>query len=137
MNLLIDKLPTKAEIDGKEYEINTDFRNVLIYFRLLKDKVIEAQDKFALLINLFFKVIPSNISAAMNYINDFWLLCGSKRKDENSKRNKIVFDFDQDSPLIFAAFYQEYGINLNEEKMHWFVFKALFDGLSEMTYFPQ
>jgi hypothetical protein len=49
------------------------------------------------------------------------------------EKEKVVFDFEQDGRLIYASFWQEYKINLIDVKMHWYVFKALFDGLGEET----
>lgn len=35
--------------------------------------------------------------------------------------------------LIYAAFRQQYNINLLDAKLHWFEFKALFNALSDDT----
>ena len=44
---------------------------------------------------------------------------------------KIAYDFTIDSDLIYAAFQQQYGIDLSTVKMHWFKFAALFQGLKD------
>jgi hypothetical protein len=145
MNLLTDKLPLKVLIDGEERELNTDFRNVLLYFRALRDKELNEREKLSLALTLFFKTAPRNAKAAIDYINDEYLLCGKQIKHIGSKNIETkfretkfrAFCFDKDSGLIFAAFYQQYGINLERERMHWYVFKGLFDGLTESTYFKQ
>ena len=36
-----------------------------------------------------------------------------------------------DSPYIYADFMREYGINLSTAELHWFEFRALFDGSIE------
>ena len=48
-----------------------------------------------------------------------------------------LFSYTQDAGAIYASFKQQYNIDLIVEqgKMHWDVFKALFDGLDENTYF--
>jgi hypothetical protein len=141
MNILIDELPKKVEIEGEECEINTDYRNVLLYFRALKDEELEESDKLEIAIKLFFKTAPKNIEEAINYINEEYIVCSesqvSMRRRNKIKRSaekeKLVFDFEQDGILIYVSFMQEYGIDLRKEKMHWYVFKALFDGLGEET----
>jgi hypothetical protein len=138
MNILIDELPKKVEIEGEEIEINTDYRNVLLYFRALRDEELEDREKLEIAARLFFKRTPRNVEEAMRYINDEYIVCSSKRKkrvltNSFSASQKVVFDFEQDGGLIYVSFMQEYGIDLRKEKMHWYAFKALFDGLGEET----
>jgi hypothetical protein len=138
MNILIDELPEKVEIEGEEIEINTDYRNVLLYFRLLKDEELEEIEKVNIAIRLFFKSIPKEIGKAIRYINEEYIVSSGMKKPRKVEQRGIekgnaVFDFEQDGDLIFASFWQEYGIDLRKEKMHWYIFKALFDGLGEDT----
>jgi hypothetical protein len=136
MNILIDELPEKVEIEGEEIKINTDFRNVLLYFRLLKDKDLDETEKLEISINLFFSSVPKDIEKAIKYINEEYIPnfpMRKARKTDQRFSEKAVFDFGQDADLIFASFWQEYKINLSKEKMHWKIFKALFDGLGEET----
>ena len=44
---------------------------------------------------------------------------------------KRLTSFEQDAPLIRAAFRQVYGIDLYREKLTWFEFKELMAGLPE------
>ena len=44
-----------------------------------------------------------------------------------------VFDYRCDAPYIVAAFQQAYGIDLTQERLHWFLFRALFAALPEDT----
>jgi hypothetical protein len=136
MNILIDELPEKVEIEGEEVEINTDYRNVLLYFRMLKDEELEERDKVDIAIRLFFKSVPKDIEKAIKYINEEYIVSWGRKKIRKFGQRgleRAVFDFEQDGGLIFASFWQEYGIDLRKEKMHWRAFKALFDGLSEGT----
>jgi hypothetical protein len=138
MNILIDELPDKVEIEGEEIEINTDFRNVLLYFRLLKDEELEAIEKVEIAMRLFFKRVPKDVGKAIRYINEEYIVSSGmkqirKLEQRGLEKEKAAFDFEQDGGLIFASFWQQYKINLIETKMHWRVFKALFDGLGEET----
>jgi len=45
------------------------------------------------------------------------------------------FDYDFDAGRIYAAFMQQYNIDLTRTDMHWWLFKTLFDGISEETHF--
>ena len=56
-----------------------------------------------------------------------------------SKGGEKKFDFVQDAELIYAAFYQAYGIDLIQEqgKLHWWKFSALLNGLPSDTRFSE
>jgi hypothetical protein len=141
MNILIDELPKKVEIEGEEIEINTDYRNVLLYFRALRDEDLEGREKLEIATRLFFKRTPRNVEEAMRYINEEYIVCSETHASmtrrnkikRNAEKEKVVFDIEQDGGLIYVSFMQEYGIDLRKEKMHWYAFKALFDGLGEET----
>ena len=57
----------------------------------------------------------------------------NKNKGNTSKLR--TFDFEQDSIYIYSSFMADYGIDLFEQqnKMHWWKFISLFQGLSENT----
>lgn len=136
-NILIDKLPECVEIDNVKYPINTDFRHMILVSMNIQEKLIPDVVKIQNIIDIFYKDIPLNFPKAVDKLFDFYL-CGQKptqKKDDNDQ--SPLFDFHQDAMLIYAAFYQQYKIDLTVEKMHWFKFKALFDGLSEDTKFKQ
>lgn len=140
MNLLTDRLPLKAKIEDKEYPLNTDFRNVITYFKALKDNDLDAAGRLELLLKLFFKKVPADMLSAVKYIFEYYLPGGSplKTKKKKVQKNRVIpFCYEKDHALIYAAFRQQYGIDLNGIGMHWFTFKALFDGLAEQTYFRQ
>lgn len=71
-----------------------------------------------------------------------WFYRGGKaeKKEEKKERYKRrsnrgpAFSFSQDAPYIYAAFKEQYGIDLlSQEKLHWWKFLALFESLGEET----
>ncbi len=50
-------------------------------------------------------------------------------------RKKPSYDFECDDGMIYAAFLQQYRVDLSKCDMHWKEFKALFDNLSDDTQF--
>lgn len=48
---------------------------------------------------------------------------------KGAARQARAYDFEQDAPLILAAFRQAYSIDLTREPLHWWQFRALFEGL--------
>ena len=46
------------------------------------------------------------------------------------QRKKQIFSYEYDAKYIYSAFLDQYGLDLNEiDYLHWFKFKALFEGL--------
>ena len=124
MNIL-KELPESLNIDGRNYEINTDFKVWLEVAEKLSEK-----DVFGVF-SLVFNELPDNMYSAFTAVMDFYT-GGEKSK---GKKGKAVFDFVFDAELIYAAFWQQYRINLNAVKLHWWEFKALFTGLTADTRF--
>ena len=70
----------------------------------------------------------------------FWFFsCGREKKKKIFPRriaginNKQPFDFEEDADLIYAGFMQQYGIDLQEENMHWWKFMILLENLGADT----
>ncbi len=105
MNILVDLLPKKVDIDGKYYEINWDFRTSILFEMMMDD--VELSDKKKLIkgIELYYPVIPENLEKAIEKIIWFYS-CGKENNNEsgtvsNSKNDKI-YSFDYDDEYIFC-----------------------------------
>lgn len=133
MNILVDKLPT----DYEGLKIETDFKSFILFELLMQDNEIEKEDKIQLALNLFYTEIPNDIKKAMDGILWFYSRGKfSKKKEEEEKNNnnvkskKKIYSYEHDADLIYTAFLDQYGIDLNDIKyLHWFKFKAMFEGL--------
>lgn len=138
MNILIDELPESVEIEGVEYEINTDFRISILFELLMQDPNISDEEKIEKALELYFIKIPpiEYISEAVDIIMDFYS-CGKDKLISNgittSKgKSKQIYSFEVDADYIYAAFLDQYGIDLQDiEYLHWWKFKALFNALKE------
>lgn len=135
MNLLIDLVPETITIDNKEYEINSDFRTSILFELLMQDKSIKDNDKIYLALELYYPNIPDDINSAIEKMLWFYR-CGkdlitSKRKGKGKSDIKI-YSFEYDDDYIYAAFMDQYGIDLQDIKyLHWWKFKAMFKSLRE------
>ena len=136
MNILIDKLPNEYE----GLEINTDFRSSILFELLMQDNSLSPELKIKLSLNLYYKEVPLDIKKALNGILWFYK-CGKEenKKTKSTKQNKKkqIYSFEYDADYIYSAFLEQYGIDLNEVKMHWWKFRALFNGLNENTMFSK
>lgn len=132
MNLLCDKAPDAITVSGVEYKINTDFR-VWIKFELILtvqvDNTISAEI-LAEIQQLIFKAPCPMSEDTVNAILDFYR-CGKPHEKHSSSNSngKAVFDYDYDDGYIYAAFKEQYGIDLNDANLHWWKFRALFQSL--------
>lgn len=137
MNLLIDLVPETITIDNKEYEINSDFRTSILFELLMQDKSMKDNDKIYLALELYYPNIPDDINSAIEKMLWFYR-CGkdlitSKRKGK-SKSDIKIYSFEYDDDYIYAAFMDQYGIDLQDIKyLHWWKFKAMFKSLKEDT----
>lgn len=121
---LYERLPEGVTVNGRFYKCDFDFRNVLKMLDVMQrdDIVPDARDY------LCAKCVckpPKNAGEL------YKALCGllfSKDADPGGKR---LTSFEQDAPLIRAAFRQVYGIDLFRERLTWFEFTEYLRGLPE------
>lgn len=136
MNILIDKLPNEYE----GLEINTDFRSSILFELLMQDNSLSPELKIRLSLDLYYKEIPLDIKKALNGILWFYK-CGKEDKKTNKKtkqgKNNQIYSFEYDADYIYSAFLEQYGIDLNNVDMHWWKFRALFNGLNENVMFSK
>lgn len=144
MNILIDRLP--MEVEG--LELNTDFRTSILFELLMQDKDISNEDKVALSINLYFNRQPKSTEEIekMTKAIIWFYSCGNKKKElkdneeeivKKERKRKQIYSFEQDDFLIYSAFMEQYHIDLNEANLHWWKFKAMFDGLNDNILFSK
>lgn len=121
-----------------DYPVQTDFRQGLRFFKAVADKSLSDEEKNRVILAVFFGkdedgfiVQPEPRNEIWDFIN--WYISGGE--DKKGSSGKRVFDFNEDSGRIYAAFLQTYRIDLSDEKvkMHWWKFLALFNALPEDT----
>ena len=59
-----------------------------------------------------------------------YLLKYLQEKHSGGGDEKAVFSYDFDDGYIYAAFKEQYGIDLNDVNLHWWKFRALFQSLN-------
>jgi len=133
MNLLTDTLPTAVMIDGKETNVNSDFRTCLRIITAFEDNELTGLEKQLVLLTNLYQDKPENVKAAVEQGIKF--LNGGKVDDEESNEKHRLYSFEKDAPFILAAFRQTHGIDLETVDMHWWKFLALFMDLGGETTF--
>lgn len=78
------------------------------------------------------KIRDDDLPAFLNFYR-----CGENQIQTEEKTRQVFgskarsYDFAVDGQLIYAAFWQAYGIDLNHVELHWWEFMALFRGLPD------
>jgi len=93
-----------------------------------------AEKQMIMLANLY-SVMPVDVEQAIEKASLF--LNGGRANSEEDDDGLRLYSFEKDADLIFAAFRQTHGIDLQKEKMHWWQFLALFMDLGQDTTFCQ
>ena len=131
MNLTKENPPEHIEVGGKAYRIKTWFKYWLRFQQICNGKDEERNFDF-----LFVDEIPEDKVAALAALMAFASPQSLLPRSFGEKGPKIL-DYTVDADLIYAAFVQQYGIDLMTGKgvdgkpLHWHKFLALMDGLRE------
>lgn len=164
MNLLIDRPPETVIIGGTEYGINSDFRASVLFELLMQDDDVDDKKKLDRALALYFPVYPEGQNVRDVFEAIIWFYrCGRSDKErkpekpqkptpddtetteeqpeeepEDTGSSERSYSFDYDDEYIYAAFRQQYGINLTEvEYLHWWEFRAMFKGLDHNCEFAK
>ena len=122
-------LPTSATIGGVEYQLNTDYRDILEIFEYLNDPDNPEWLRWQIAIALFYEgeIPEEHQSEAMQYLADF-ISCGEQEEKPGPK----LLDWGQDASLIAADINKVAGTEIRVvEYLHWWTFMAFFRALGE------
>lgn len=143
MNILVNKLSYILENRIGQIEFNTDFRTSILFELLMQDDTISEQNKMIQAFRLYYPNLEqiTDFNKAIEDVIWFYR-CGKelansnkkRKKAKNAKQGKQIYSYEFDDDYIFSAFMQQYKIDLQEiEYLHWWKFKAMFEGLSGDT----
>lgn len=141
MSIILNPMPDFLEVGGEKIFINTDFRTWIRFDEALfwSDKPMEERIYTALEI-CYSGNIPADITGAVRAAIEFYAHrdtptqeIGENAQNEqgNSARGRQTCSFTHDASLICAAFLTQYGIDLTKADLHWWLFRALFEGLTD------
>lgn len=125
--------PEYIKIGDTKYKINTDYRIALKCNDIATDKSISDYEKAIGVVYTLFNIEKDLSNEELEKALKLALKYLQARPGKNSvKTDKIVKDMDykQDWGLILASIWQQYGIDLSKEKLHWWTFFDLLNGLS-------
>lgn len=142
MNILTTELPTKIKVNNNVYDINYDYRTIILTLQALEDEDLTHLEKLDIMVNNIYKdeIPPEDFEEACIKAAKFIDL--GKKDNQKAKSNARLFSFEKDANYIFS------GINLTHHKdieetpnLHWWKFMSLFMDMSpdcmfgELTYY--
>lgn len=125
------RYPEYAEIDGKKYKINTDFRVAIECNRIAEDETIGDYERVLGVIYTLFGEEGINTPEHYERLLEMakkYLSCGKEL--EIRKQEEPDMDYIQDMDYIEASFMSDYRIDLSNMELHWWKFCNLMNGLS-------
>lgn len=123
--------PEYVKINDRKFKINTDYRIALKCDEVARNETIGDYERSLAIIYLLFGDDGLDAKEYYEKLLDLsikYLSCGRELSDDNDEEPDM--DFNQDMNLIKASFRSDYGINLDNEQMHWWEFNNLINGLS-------
>lgn len=124
---LFERLPESVQVGKRKYKCDFDFRNVLKMLEIMQRDDLSplARDYHCARCVIRHRIPLKTASEVYKALCD---LLFEKHPETGEKR---LTSFEQDAPLIRAAFRQVYGIDLYRDKLTWFEFTELLQGLPE------
>lgn len=126
--------PEYAEVNGKRYKINTDFRIALECEKIAKDEFVGEYERALAIIYKLFGEEGLNSSQDHEKLLEMaikYLKCG-KEVEYNSNEEPNM-DYEQDRGYIKASFFSDYKVAdvFSKKYMHWWDFCDYLNGLTE------
>lgn len=124
--------PEFVKIGDKKYKINTDFRVAIECNNIAQDDSIGNSERPLAIIYKLFGDEGLNNSQDWDKLLELAIKYLTLNKDTSNVDNntEIDMDFNEDMDYIEASFMSDYRIDLATEKMHWWKFYNLLEGLS-------
>lgn len=140
---MIGALPETLTVNGVDYPIRTDYRNVLQVFEAFQDPELEPQEKWIVAIYLLFENFSCDddvleaaqdgfdLGEAMKQIS--WFI--SAGQPEKQVLEQPTYNWTQDEQMIFSAVNKVAGRETRElEYLHWWTFLGYFNEVGEGTF---
>ena len=125
-------------LDGQEYEIRTDYRDILEVLRWLSggaDPQLKPEERWYIAMRLFypnFAAMPATVwGAATAFLQEFL----QASRPEPQPGTPQLMDWQQDAPLIAAGIRQAAGCDVRSMPyLHWWSFLACFDAIGQGSF---
>lgn len=130
-------LPTSVDVNGNEYQIDTDYRTVLITLEALSDPELTDQDKAEVMLSNFFPDFPENMPTEdyAEAVNQCFSFINLGEAQKAVKSGPKLLDWQQDFPLIVSPINRVMGTEIRAlEYLHWWTFIAAYNEIGDCTF---
>lgn len=134
INLLLDNIDEVVN-ERIKIDFDTNFRIGIAFEIMMQNPKYSMQAKTYQALKLFYPEI-NKIKDTKKAIDDIiWFYSCGKSEEKTSQKNrkgknKQIYSYEFDNDLIYSAFKNQYNVDLEEiEYLHWWKFKAMFNGL--------
>ena len=128
-NILLDALPE----DYEGYPINTAFQTGILISMCLSDEELSEHERILTALTLLYGDNIPPMETALAGLKWFMSETNHDNYEGVKSDNIIIMDYDVDQYRIYAAFRNQYHIDLNTADMHWFEFNGLLDNIRECS----
>lgn len=139
---MIGAFPQYLTIGAEEYEIRSDYRDVLQVFEVFSDQDLEQWEKWVVTIYLLlkpfsfaddvFEAIENGFDTEEAAKQIMWFISAGKK--ESDKKELPIYDWMQDEQMIFSAINEVAGKEVREvEYMHWWTLSGYFNEISDKS----
>lgn len=138
-----EHLPQTINACGVEIPINTDFRASIAFEQMLQHAGTENDGWIEEMLRIYFLesslsligtiVQHGSVDELFSAVMDFYR-CGQQAPKREKKSVPVSYSFSHDEKRIYAAFYEQYHIDLfSLDYLHWWKFSAMFLALNDDT----
>ena len=133
---MIYDLPKRLTVCGTEYEIRSDFREVLDIIGILNDEELENRERAFVTLLFFypgFKEMPvEHYQEAIEQC--YWFINGGKHEQPGEKAPRLL-DWEQDFPFIISPVNRVIGHEIRADAyLHWWTFLSAYMEIGECTF---
>jgi len=138
MNILIDDV-NNVVAERIKIPFNTDFRYSIMFELLMQDTSLSDEEKILTALQIYYPEFNKITDFQKAMLDIMWFYGGgkedgtieNKRKTVSRERVNQIYSYEFDADYIYSAFLDQYNINLQKDMLHWWEFRALFQGLKD------
>ena len=137
MNILTDKLPESVDLFGSPVPVRADHRSCIrAIVALLDDDTLDNDEAVCVAFRAFYvrdefwmRFPEEALAAETEFLRGAPVPALPGQKAGRGITSERAYSFLYDQAAMYAAFWQQYRIDLTRDTLHWWQFKALLDHL--------
>lgn len=120
-------LPQTIDVGGSFFRIHTDYR----FFLRFREHLQEKDAELTAFDYMYVEEKPASRLEGLRKLVEFMNPPQELPRQTGNEKGEIVIDYELDAPYIYAAFFEQYHIDLLKAPLHWYQFQALLRGLHD------